>query len=74
MMPDRHGRRGVAHPAVFDDADVELHDVAILNAPRAADPVHDFFVHRDADIARESRGSRERRSCSPSSRMKSAAA
>ena len=41
---DRHRRRGVPDPAILDDADIELHDVAVLNPPLTADSVHDFVV------------------------------
>ena len=34
-----------------DDADVELDDVGVLDAARAADAVHDLVVDRDADVA-----------------------
>ena len=51
--PDRNRRRRVPHPAVLHNADVELHDVAILNAALTADAVHDLVVQRNADVARE---------------------
>jgi hypothetical protein len=48
---DGNRRGGVADPAVEDDADVELDDVGVLDAARAADAVDDLVVDRDADVA-----------------------
>ena len=45
---------GVADPAVKDDADVELDDVGVLDAARAADAVDDLVVDRNADVAGKS--------------------
>ena len=50
---DGNGRGGVADPAVEDDADVELDDVGVLDAARAADAVDDLVVDGDADVAGE---------------------
>jgi hypothetical protein len=43
----------VPHPAVFDDADVELNDIAVLNTSLAPDAVDNFIVQRDANVAGE---------------------
>ncbi len=37
---DREGARGVCHPAVLDDADVDRQDVPALERVGAGDPVH----------------------------------
>jgi len=49
--PDRNRRRRVPHPAVLHDADIELHDVAILNTALAPDAVHDLVVEGYTDVA-----------------------
>ena len=41
---DGNGRRGIAHPAVLHHADVELHDVAVLDPALTADAVHDLVI------------------------------
>src|SRR5205085_6155419 len=43
----------IAYPAILNDADVQLHNFALLNAPLAADAVNHFVVKRDANVARE---------------------
>src|SRR3954449_3645962 len=45
--------RGVGHPAVLDDADIDADDVAALELVGAGDPVHHHRVRRRADRARE---------------------
>src|SRR5207237_5160470 len=45
------GKCRVPHPALLDHADVELHDVAILNTSLTADSVHDLVVERNANVA-----------------------
>ena len=52
---DRNRGGGVPHPAILDHADVELHDVAVLDPPLAADSVHDFVVQRNANVAGKTR-------------------
>src|SRR5262249_30218667 len=48
---DGNSRRIIANPAVRNNADVELHYVAILNAPLAADAVDHFVVKRDTNVS-----------------------
>ena len=50
---DRDAHRGVADPAVADDADIHFDDVAVADFSWSADAVDDFFVDRDADVSRE---------------------
>src|SRR5438552_14280066 len=40
----RHRFRGIAHPALADDSDIEFHDIAILNSPLTGNSVNDFVV------------------------------
>lgn len=60
-----HGSHGnacgvVADPAVFDDADIDFHDVTIGDdAISAANSVDDFVVDADTDLAREIAVSKE---------------
>ncbi len=49
---DRRGERGVAVPSVDDRPTVDRHDVALLEHPRAGDPVDDHLVRRRADDRR----------------------
>ena len=44
--PDRDSLRGVADPSVFDDADIEFDNVAVLDATATTDPVDHLLVHR----------------------------
>src|SRR5262249_58343072 len=46
-----NGRGVIANPTIMDNADVELHNLAILNAPLAANAVHHFVIERDANVA-----------------------
>src|SRR5438270_3243441 len=48
----RHRRGRISDPAVSNHSDIQLYDVAILNAPLAGDPMNDFIIQRDADVAR----------------------
>src|SRR5258705_13124593 len=52
LVDDSYGNsRGVvANPAILNNADVELHHVAILNAPLAANTVDHFVVKGDANV------------------------
>jgi hypothetical protein len=52
LVDDSYGNsRGViANPTILNNADVELHDVAILNAPLAANTVDHFVVKGDANV------------------------
>src|SRR5947208_5636630 len=47
---NRHGERVVPYPAILNDANIQFYDVAILNAPLAADAVHDFIVKRNTNV------------------------
>jgi hypothetical protein len=53
LVDDSYGNsRGViANPTILDNADVELHDVPILNAPLAANTVDHFIVKGDANVS-----------------------
>jgi len=46
-------RSVIAYPAILNNADVQFHNVAILNSPLAADAVNRFNMERDANVARE---------------------
>src|SRR5919201_1076891 len=50
---DGNGRSVVPYPTGLNDADVELDDIAVLNAPVAANPVNDLVVHRNANVSGE---------------------
>jgi len=50
---DRNREGRVPYPSLLDYADIELHDVAILNTSLAADSVHNLVVERDTDVARK---------------------
>src|SRR6266513_6099535 len=52
LFDDSNGNsRGVIpNPTILNNADVELHDVAILNAPLAANAVDHFVVKGDANV------------------------
>ncbi len=53
--PDRNTGGVVAEPAIFDDANIELHDIPVLNdAAGPANAMHDFFIQGDANLARKS--------------------
>src|SRR5207249_9436669 len=45
-----NSRGVIAYPAILNYADVQFHNVAILNSPLAADAVNHFVVKRDADV------------------------
>src|SRR5678815_3937463 len=51
--PNRNRPCGIPDPAVLDDANIKLYDVAILNATRTSNPVNDLVVEGDTDITRE---------------------
>src|SRR5205814_1148426 len=55
VIGDAHWHRGsrIADPALPDHADIQFHDIAVLDSAVPADAVHDLFVQRNADIARE---------------------
>src|SRR5215204_4683302 len=53
-VPDRDGGRRVGYEALIADADVEGDYVAVLEAVRARDAVHDHGVWRGADRSRKS--------------------
>src|SRR5262245_10296864 len=55
LFDDSNGNsRGViTNPTILNNADVELHYVAILNAPLAANTVDHFVVKRDANVPGE---------------------
>src|SRR5439155_23539463 len=40
--PDGNSRRVITNPALLNNADVELHDVSVLNTPLTADAVNNF--------------------------------
>src|SRR4029077_18463822 len=52
LLDDSNGNSGsvIANPTILNNANVELHDVAILNAPRAANTVDHFVVKGDANV------------------------
>src|SRR5215469_11764492 len=52
LVDDSYGNsRGViANPTILNNADVELHYIAILNAPLAANTVDHFVVKGDANV------------------------
>src|SRR5471032_1325744 len=52
-LADKVHAAGVAKPAVFDDGDVDIHDVAILKHPARRDAVADHFVDRSTHGFRE---------------------
>src|SRR5438067_5683830 len=47
---NRNSRGVIPNPTILNNADVELHDVAILNAPLAANAVDHFVVKGDANV------------------------
>src|SRR6476661_2274334 len=49
----RNGRGIIANPTILNNADVELHDIAILNAPLAANTVNHFVIKGDANVPGE---------------------
>src|SRR6478735_5575755 len=53
FIDDSYGNSGgvIANPTILNNADVELHHVAILNAPLAANPVDHFVVKGDANVS-----------------------
>src|SRR6266404_8848919 len=53
LIDDSYGnsRSVIANPTIRNNADVELHYVAILNAPLAANTVDHFVVKGDANVA-----------------------
>src|SRR5437868_1291214 len=51
--PYRYRLGSVPDPAILDDADIEFHNVAVLNTPLTADAVYDFIVERNANISRK---------------------
>src|SRR6188472_3937800 len=55
LVDDSYGNcRGViANPTILNNADVEFHDIAILNTPLAANTVNHFVVKRDANVPGE---------------------
>src|SRR5690349_2945499 len=55
LIDDSHGNcRGVvANPSILNDPDVELHDIAILNAPLTANPMDHFVVQGDTNVPGE---------------------
>src|SRR5262249_16447461 len=55
LFDDSNGNsRGViTNPTILNNADVELHHVAILNAPLAANTMDHFVVKRDANVPGE---------------------
>src|SRR5215831_13116734 len=50
---NRDSRGVIANPTILNNADVELHNVAILNASLAADTVDHFVVKGDANVPRK---------------------
>src|SRR5689334_3562970 len=48
---NRDCRGRIPYPAVLDDTDIQLHDVAILNPALTADAVNDLVIQRDANVA-----------------------
>src|SRR5215510_5030273 len=46
-----HSGSVVPHPAILNDANIQFYDVAILNAPLAADSVHDFVIKGNTNVA-----------------------
>src|SRR6266480_3182293 len=49
----RHRCRRVPHPTVLDHADVQLHNIAVLNPALARDPVYNFVIERNANVPRK---------------------
>ena len=51
-----HSRRDscgiIANKPVQHNPNIQTHNVAVLHAPLARNPVHHFFIHRHANIAR----------------------
>src|SRR5215472_12457393 len=41
----------ISNPTILNDTDVELHYVAILNSPLAADAVDNFVIKRDTNVS-----------------------
>src|SRR5437763_9775846 len=47
---DGNSRSVIANPTILNNADIELHYVAILNTPLAANTVDHFVVKGDANV------------------------
>src|SRR4030095_16787751 len=50
---NRNSSSVITNPTILNNANIELHYVAILNAALAPDTVDDFVVKRDADVPGE---------------------
>src|SRR5690606_10063627 len=54
-FPDVEHATGITEPAILDDRDVDVHDVAVLENLVARNAVADHVVHGSADGRREGR-------------------